>query len=234
MKLQFSWKYILAFIALNMLAGELHEQVHINTGYFVCGCYGPRDFNVWSTCAACGNPAWAFLATLAGPLFSCGLMWLGACWFVKNNSDTKKAVGISLLFANLPFARIFTALTGGGDEKIVIQSLIGDVSNGMLSKVLASMVVMLVCLPPMVMVFKQLDSKNRWWIITGYCILPLVFGLLYQRMLWNRLLLLGTGAPIHLLGTPDIILFHFAIMLLMLTLSRKAIVQLVSAGEQCS
>ncbi|MBL7693431.1 MAG: hypothetical protein JNK91_01225 [Ferruginibacter sp.] len=48
---------------------ELHEHVHISTGYWICGCYGPRDISSWSTCVDCANPAWAFWATATGPLF---------------------------------------------------------------------------------------------------------------------------------------------------------------------
>jgi hypothetical protein len=50
MPIKITWQYIIAFIALHMIMGELYEQVHINTGYFIFGCYGPRDFNVWQTC----------------------------------------------------------------------------------------------------------------------------------------------------------------------------------------
>lgn len=224
MKLTITAKYVLAFLALNMIAGELHEQVHINTGYWICGGYGPRDFNVWQT-SANSNSQWAFLATLAGPLFSCTLMWIGAVWFVKSKNQIKKGIGISVLFANLPFARIFTALTGGGDEKIVVQYLLG--STNFLTKLIAAIVVLLVCVPPVIMVFKKIDRTHRWWIVSGFLVLPLIFGMLYQRMLWNRLLQNGYGASVHILGTPDIILFHFALMVIILSVFRKSIATLV-------
>ena len=78
MQIKITFRYVIAFFALNMSMGELHEQAHINTGYFICGCYGPRNFNVWTTCEQCVLQQWSFLATLAGPLFSYSLMWLGA------------------------------------------------------------------------------------------------------------------------------------------------------------
>lgn len=224
MKLTITAKYVLAFPALNMIAGEIHEQVHINTGYWICGGYGPRDFNVWQTCVNC-NSKWAFLATLAGPLFSCTLMWMGAVWFVKSKNRMKKGMGISVLFANLPFARIFTALTGGGDEKIVIQYLLG--STHFLTKLIAAIVVLLVCVPPVIMVYKKLDRTHRWWIVSGFLVLPLIFGMLYQRMLWNRLLQNGYGASVHIFGTPDIIVFHFVLMFIILSVFRKSIATLV-------
>jgi hypothetical protein len=114
MNVNITWSYAVVFFALNMIMGELHEQAHITTGFLVCGCYGPRDFNVWSTCDQCAHPSLAILATLAGPLFSCTLMWLGAIFFCKSNNKLKQSFGFSLVFANLPFARIFTALNGWG------------------------------------------------------------------------------------------------------------------------
>jgi hypothetical protein len=223
MNLSITWKYLLAFIALNMIAGELHEQVHINTGYLICGCYGTRDFNVWNTCAQCNHPAWAFLATLAGPLFSCSLMWLGTCMFLKCSRLSGKSIGFSILFANLPFARIFTALTGRGDEKVVLQTLLGDDGNMITIKLLNVLLVSLICLPPIILVFKKLDRTNRWWVITGFSVLPLIFGMLYQRMLLNQLLQNGFGADIFMIGTPNIILFHFILMLMILYRFRKSI-----------
>ena len=83
MQIKITFRYVIAFFALNMIMAELHEQAHINTGYFICGCYGPRNFNVWTTCEQCVLPQWSFLATLAGPLFSCSLMWLGT-WQVSS------------------------------------------------------------------------------------------------------------------------------------------------------
>ncbi|HEX9930788.1 MAG TPA: hypothetical protein VGB02_19805 [Pyrinomonadaceae bacterium] len=64
--LRITFGYLLALFALMICSGELHEQVHITTGYFVCGGYGARDFNVWHTIEPCAAPSLAFLATLAG------------------------------------------------------------------------------------------------------------------------------------------------------------------------
>jgi len=229
MQLKITWKYILAFIALNFIMGELHEQAHISTGFFICGCYGPRDFNVWATCEQCAKPAWAYLATLAGPLFSCSLMWLGATWFSRSANENKRMIGFSLLFANLPFARIFTALLGGGDEKIVVQALMGDTGNSLSSKIMASVVVLLVCLPPMLIAGKKILNKNRLGIVAGFSVIPLVYGMLYQRIFLNGLLKKNILAETHLLGTPDLILVHFVLMLLLLILFRKGLLELKKA-----
>ncbi len=226
MRIKISWQYIIAFIALNMIMGELHEQAHINTGFLICGCYGPRDFSVWMTCETCSSPSLAYFSTLAGPLFSCILMWVGALWFAKSSDHYKKQFGFSLLFANLPFARIFTALMGGGDEKVFIQALMGDQTNSLLSKIIASIVVILVCLPPMIIVARNLLNKNRGWIIVAFATIPLVYGMLYQKMFLNGLFKNGFMSDVHFLGTPDMILAHTALMLLLLLLFRKGLFRL--------
>lgn len=226
MQLNITARYIIAFIALNFIMGELHEQAHINTGFFICGCYGPRDFNFWSTCQQCLNPAWAWWATLTGPLFSCCMMWLGAIWFSTSKNNNKRMLGFSLLFANLPFARIFTALVGGGDEKVVIQALLGDNSNSLSSKLIAAALVTAICLPPIIMTGRRIINKNRWIIVTGFAVLPLVYGMLYQRLFLNSLLKNNILSEVHFLGTPDLIVIHFVFLLLALFICRKGLLQL--------
>jgi len=221
MNVNISWSYVVVFFALNMIMGELHEQAHITTGFLVCGCYGPRDFNVWSTCDQCAHPSLAILATLAGPLFSCTLMWLGAIFFCKSNNNLKQSFGFSLLFANLPFARIFTALTGGGDEKVVIRFLLGENSPVITSKTVAAVLVLLICVPPVILVFKKLKNSNRFWIVLGFLTIPLMYGMLYHHMFLNSLLRKGIGEKTFILGTADIILVHFVLMLLVFVLMRR-------------
>jgi hypothetical protein len=225
MQVKITWPYIVAFFALNMIMGELHEQAHITTGYFICGCYGPRDFNVWSTCEECAHASWAFVATLAGPLFSCLLMWLGACWFTKSNNFFKRPFGFSLLFANLPFARIFTAFTGGGDEKVVIHYLLGENSPLIVAKIIAAILVFIICAPPVWLVLKKLTNHNRLWIVTGFLIIPLIYGMLYQRLLLNTILNKGIGSQVAVLGSPNLVLLHFVLMLIVILLLRKRLIQ---------
>jgi hypothetical protein len=220
MQIKLTIRFIIAFFALNMIMAELHEQAHINTGYFICGCYGPRDFNVWATCEQCPSQKWAFLATLAGPLFSCSLMWLGA-WLIANSSNHKKKIaGFSILFANLPFARIFTALIGGGDEKVVIQALSGH-TDPFISKLIAAFIVTLICLPPMIIAYRKLNVPNRLLFIIGFAVIPLIYGMLYHHIFLNWLLKQGIASNSYILGTPFLILLHFLLMLLLLFFFRK-------------
>ena len=224
MQIKITFRYVMAFFALNMIMGELHEQVHINTGYFICGCYGPRNFNVWATCEQCVSQQWSFLATLAGPLFSCSLMWLGAWWIAKSSNNKKRILGFSLLFSNLPFARIFTALVGGGDEKVVIQAISGN-EDPFISKLIAVLIVTIICLPPMIIAYRKSDVQNRFLLITGFAIIPLIYGMLYHHIFLNWLLKKGIVSDSYILGTPSLILLHFLLMLLLLIFFRKGLLQ---------
>jgi hypothetical protein len=174
LKLRITWKYLIAYFALTIILGELHEQVHITTGRIVCGGYGPRDFNAWKTAADCAAPAWAFLATLTGPLFSYAVMWTGAYLLAKAKNANYRAIGFSLIFAPLPFARIFTAVMGGGDEKVVLRALLGDEFSAGTAKILASILVSVLCLPPLYIAWRNI--KNRFSIIylIGFSVLPLI------------------------------------------------------------
>src|SRR6478735_11515579 len=108
MTLRFAVPYLLTFVFLLLVMMELHEIVHISVGWIICGCWGPRDFNVWELCDACEKgETLGWLATMAGPLFSFALMWLGMSWL--SSSDSKKeALGFSFIFSNIPFGRITT------------------------------------------------------------------------------------------------------------------------------
>src|SRR5689334_11645875 len=103
---------VMAFLCLCFVCSELHEQAHIQTGYGLLHPYGSRDFNTWQTAPGAG-PVW--LATLAGPLFSYTLAWVG-CLLLRQRA--LRPLGVVLVFAALPFAHILTVFAGGGDERI--------------------------------------------------------------------------------------------------------------------
>jgi hypothetical protein len=229
MSLRISWQYVLAFFALNMFLGELHEQAHITTGYLICGCYGSRDFSGWSTCANCAHSGESYLSTLAGPVYSFILIWLGAIWFSRSINIAKKAIGFSILFANLPFARLFTALMGGGDEKVVIQHLTGLDNSSILPKMIATMVIGLLAIPPVMLVYQNFANKKRGWIIAAFLVLPLIYGMLYHHMFLNYLLKKGFGSDTVILGSPNIIVIHTLLMLLIVLLFWKTLVNALTS-----
>lgn len=223
MPLKITWKYLVAFIALNMIMGELHEQAHIQMGYAICGCYGERDFNVWEICANCAHASLSYLATSTGPLFSYLVYWYCALVLLKSNKAGTQKTGMAVLFATVPFARIFTACLGGGDEKTVLLNLLGDHFSVPVIKVIAAVLVMAFCLPPLFMAIKKFPKKNRWWCIIGFNVAPLFFGILWQRIFLNPLLNLPIWNGLYIAGAPVFVILHFAAMLLLLLLFRKAL-----------
>jgi len=150
-------------------------------------------------------------------------MWLGAIWFSRSSNISRRALGFSIVFANLPFARLFTALIGGGDEKVVLQQLPGMDLSSLYPKIAAVLIVGLLAIPPVVWLYRNLANKMRGWIIAAFLVLPLIYGMLYHHMFLNYLLHKGIGAGITIMGTPDIIIIHTLVMLLMVLLFRKAL-----------
>ena len=88
MHIKLSISYIISFLLLTVVMLELHEIVHILVGRFICACWGVRDFNGWSICDECDKVHLiSWMATLAGPLFSFGIMWMGMFRISSPNSN---------------------------------------------------------------------------------------------------------------------------------------------------
>jgi hypothetical protein len=216
MRIKLSFSYLITFLLLELVMLELHETVHIVVGRLICGCWGPRDFNVWSLCADCSQkqPLW-WLATLAGPLFSFGLMWLGTSWLFSNQPD-RKALGFSLIFANIPFGRITNVMMGGGDEMVVIRQLLADQYSRTQLVLICSVIVLVLGLPPILAAYRVLINRLSWLYVLGFLTLPLLFLLLYVLTGLNALINHGFLSNPWLMGTPLLITLHTGIALLFL------------------
>src|SRR3712207_1471874 len=118
MKINLNLRTVFAFLALLFVCHELHEIAHTATARLQCGCWGNRDFNVWDICAACTGQINAIWASMAGPILTYGLIWMGFFMMSKTSAPSYQSFGWLLVFANKPFARLFTVLMRGGDESI--------------------------------------------------------------------------------------------------------------------
>jgi hypothetical protein len=107
-------RWFVAWSFLLLAIHEAHELAHAVAGRLVCGHWPVRDFNAWRFVGECTS----YLPTAAGPAFSYALMFIGA---LLAHRTKHRWAGIALLFAANPFARIFTAIMGGGDEMVVGQ-----------------------------------------------------------------------------------------------------------------
>ena len=221
MKLQFSWKYLLAFVPLLFIMGETHELAHTSVGRFICGCWGQRDFNVWGLCKGCKDtyPLLSILATFAGPLYSFIWVWIGYFLLGKNRSNTSKIWGISIIGANILFARILTSLLFSGDEVYGMRRL---TDSFYLSWILGLTIVLCLSIPPLVRVYRTLanEKKNLWFI--GFLMVPFITVLVIGISL-NTALKNGIWNEYWILGSPKIITYWLFLMLVLFIINRKKI-----------
>jgi hypothetical protein len=219
--MKISTRYAISFLLLLIVMMELHEILHITTGKILCGCWGPRDFNVWALCEGCKEtqPLW-WIATAAGPLFSFALMWLGMVWLGSDNPNMK-ALGFSFIFSNIPFGRMTTVMMGGGDEMVVVRNFMGEGFTRTEKIIVGSIMVMLLGAPPIVMAWREIQNRNRWLIFLGFLTAPLLFLLLYTLNGLNAILEAGFLAEDWIMGTPLLITLHTALAAILLVLSWK-------------
>jgi hypothetical protein len=218
-------KYILAFFALIFVLHEGHELAHTITGRLICGCWGQRDFNVWSTCETCKS-SWTILAGIAGPLFTFAVLWLGAWLMQKKRTSEQKMLGFSLVFATMPFGRFFNPVFGGGDE---VQALDAWMNNWDQSRIGALILVVLICLYPVIKAFRLIRNKRKIWIFLGFLLLPFAIDLLVVLGLLNTLLEKGLLSMYWVLGSPALVTAWTLFVTLLFFLMRKQLYTLSAA-----
>ena len=225
MKLRPTWKSLLAFVALLFFMGEAHELVHTGLGRLLCGCWGPRDFNVWSLCASCqtGHVWTNFAATWAGPLFSFAMGWWGYFLLSPRQTAARRSLGFALVFAPLPCARILGALMGGNDEVYALSKVLPYPRAWALGTAL----VLLATVPPLVRAYAALQGKHRIWYFLSFFLLP--FALAFAVILGglNTLLASGFLASDGVLGSPILVNCWMAVLTLTLALSYRHLRRLV-------
>lgn len=224
--LQLKARPLLAFFFLMLLFGEMHELVHIFTGYSFCGCWGPRDFNVWGLCEGCRDEKpWAIIATFAGPIFTFALIWLGRSWLFR--ADTRRQIlGFILIFANLPFARILTAFMGGGDEVYGLHVVFGNEHNRDLIHYVGLGIVLAAAVPPLVSAYKAIANRYRWLYFLGFLLLPMLLAMLVIFMGLNGLLQQGVLAEPWIWGTPALVTLNTIVVIIVVSLTNRYLVEL--------
>lgn len=221
MQLKISASYIITFLLLTIVMLELHETAHIVVGRIICGCWGSRDFNVWQLCEGCDKVhSLSWLATLAGPVFSFSIMWLGR-HLLFSSSLKMKSLGFSIIFANIPFGRISEAIKGAGDEMVVTKHLPGNYFSRTTIIILCSAIILIIILPPLLKAFAVVTNRRRWLYIAGFLMLPLVFILLYVLIFLNGILTHGFLSEPWIAGTPLLITVHTFLAFVMLFLMRR-------------
>ncbi|HEV2799151.1 MAG TPA: hypothetical protein VGW12_01570 [Pyrinomonadaceae bacterium] len=168
--------YLLAFLLLEFTCMQAHELIHHLTGRLVCGAWGTMTFNLFYLAPECfETKKIALLSTFAGPALSYFLMWAGMLLVLKNRGGL---FGLSLIFANLPFARFISVVMARGDEMLIGRRLIGE---GAYPLVLGAVV--LILLPPLLVAQKAIANKRRWSIFLSFLLLTLAYDALTKRVL---------------------------------------------------
>jgi hypothetical protein len=220
MRIRITPAYTVSFLLLLIVMMELHELAHITVGRWLCGCWGPRDFNVWNLCDGCeSTQPHAWVATLTGPLFSFVIMYLGILG-LRSTDPVRKSIAFSLIFANIPFGRITTVMMGGGDEMVVLRSLLPSLDRS--SQIwIGSALLLIVGVPPIYKAYMAVSNRRSWLYILGFMSVPLAFLLVYTLIGLNSLLKSGFMSEPWILGTPLLITLHTAIAAAWLLVVRK-------------
>lgn len=225
-KINLNWKVALAFSSLIFLLHETHEIVHTSVGRLICGCWGFRDFNVWTICEGCiEQKPMALMSTFAGPIYTFALVWLGYFWLTKSTSQTKKSLGFALIFGNMPFARILGALFGGGDEVFGLRTLL---DNHALAWLLGLTFILLCSIPPLIVAFKAIGNNKRWLWFLGFLILPFVIDIIVIIGILNSVLQTGFLKEEWILGSPILVTLWTIFVTVIFLISKRNIGKLLT------
>ena len=185
-------RWFLAFSFLLLAVHEAHELAHAVAGRVICGEWPIRDFNAWRFAGECSS----WWPTAAGPLFSYALMLIGALVVRRG--------GLALIFAANPFARIFTAAMGGGDEMVVAERISGIAGRPIALRIGVLTFVGIICGAAIVFAWRAMRGVERralWFtaallwpmVLTGVGLFVAGNGLLRAGVLAERSI---TGAPL--------------------------------------
>lgn len=196
--------------------------MHTATGRIICGCWGQRDFNVWSLCQGCyDRSSYAIAATFAGPLFTYLAIWVGVYFLKVRNTNQQKAFGFAMVFANNPFARIFTASMGKGDEVFGLKQLL---HNNSLAWVSGLFIVLLFTIYPLYKAYTTIANKNRFGYFISFLLSTIALDIIFLFLVMNNLLKNGVLSNYWILGSPILVtVFTFAMLIILYFLCHDTI-----------
>jgi len=190
MKLKLSLLYILCFLALTFFIHEVHDWAHTLIAWLTTGCWGPRSFYTWSFCQENTPFGKQVLAIVVGPLVNFTVLWSG--WQRMNTDEENRAehsIGVTMVFAALPFNSLLSAFQGKGDLTTALRFLFPHGNHRFLSMV-GLLIVAMICVPPLVKAFIVLP----WWMgkLFFYPVFLVIPGILDQWLvgkMFNRWLI---------------------------------------------
>lgn len=155
-KLRVTFSYCVAFYCVVMLYLSLHELVHHFSAYLICGDWGYKTFNYFET--ACEGTRKSLYATYAGPIFTFGMMYVGASFLMKGASDYRRHLGFALIFAQWPLQRMINPFFKMNDEYYATAGLFGATD---LNYWLVILTIFCVCLPPLLIAYRAIKNKHK-------------------------------------------------------------------------
>jgi hypothetical protein len=200
--IRLSIPFLVAFIALRHLFHELHESAHMIVGRVVCGAWGTRDFNnvhpMVDKCAE--SHSINVLIGLEGPFVNYVAIWLGTILIRTAKSSNQLSWGLTLIFANLPFARFITTVFGGGDE---LGKMRNNMSDPMMARLTVIVLISALLIYPLYTAFQALPVKKHkiWWFL-GFLLLPMLLEGMVVLLFFNYLLKIGILKEIWIMGAP--------------------------------
>jgi hypothetical protein len=153
-----------------MLYASLHELIHHFSAYLICGDWGYKTFNYFST--ACEGERKSIYATYTGPLFNFIVMWVAA-WNLKNSkSDYKKQIAFALIFAQLPLQRMITPFFQLNDEYYATVQLFGATPYVYWMVLL---IIWIICVPPLNVAYQSIQNRRKLiWFLFYLTLFPLI------------------------------------------------------------
>jgi hypothetical protein len=201
-------RWLAAFCVLILAVHEAHELAHTVTGRLLCGEWATRDFNEWSLSASCTT----WVPTAAGPLFSYVVIAIGII-LTRRADWNARWLGLALIFAANPLARIITVGMRGGDELVVARALSGGQTITPTAYWTTLAIVTLICGTGIVAGWAA-TRGIRWRAATfaSILLLPMVLTATLLFVLFNGLLRDGFLAQPIVAGSPLFITIVTAIV----------------------
>jgi len=225
--LRISPPFLVAFLSLRHIFHELHEFGHMATGRLLCGAWGSRDFNnVSPIVAQCiETDTIGLLTGMAGPSFNYCMIWIGTILIRKTKTAAGLAWGLTLIFASLPFARLFTVVIGGGDEMGIARTYIADPIVARGTAIVAVAAIIAYPLYTALRVFS--GAKHGALYFLGFLVLPMLLEGAIVLFFFNYLLKLGIGDQLWFMGSPILVSMVLLFASIVFTFSARNIVLLM-------
>jgi len=170
--LPFTWRTFASFALLLYVCGAAHEMAHHFTGALMCHHFGRMTFNLFVTSEQCHETV---LPQAAGPLLSYALGWSGALMLL---TARKQLLGFGLVASTLPYMRMLSAWTGGGDESVIARQLLGPGDH----RWIVGMIFTTIAFPPLVIAYRSLANQRRPWVYFCSVVIPFIPAVLLQRI----------------------------------------------------